>query len=98
MKGLSTTIILVVTVVVILVAALVVLTIFAQGIQTVATITQAQTMCSTEASISCPMGWPPTTWTTATKRIQATNELRSCDSLVDCKCANGQFSGCTNKP
>jgi len=97
MKGLSTTILIVVTAVVILVAALVMLTIFGSGIQNVATISQAQTMCSTEASISCPLGWPPATWGAATKRIQATGELKSCDNLVDCKCESGKFNGCTNK-
>jgi len=97
MKGLSTTILIVVTAVVILVAALVMLTIFGGGIQNVTTITQAQSMCASEAAISCPMGWPPATWNTPTKRVQGETTIRTCDSLVTCTCNAGQFSGCTNK-
>jgi len=91
MKGLSTTILIVITAVVILVAALVILTIFGTGMQTVGTVAQAQSMCVNEAAISCPIGWPPATWNIQTKRMPNGNTY-SCSQLVTCPCENGKLT------
>ncbi|MEM5812262.1 MAG: hypothetical protein QW286_00950 [Candidatus Aenigmatarchaeota archaeon] len=75
----------VVTAVVILVAALVLLTIFGGGIQNVATITQAQSICLSSAQISCSAGgnaaWPPATWDIPNIRI-AGGEPKNCRTIM----------------
>ena len=85
MKALSTTILIVVTAVVILVAALVVLTIFGQGVQNVAAITQAQSLCLTNAQISCSASggtaWPPVMWNTPSVRV-AGGQPKSCSQVM----------------
>jgi len=89
MKGLSTTILIVVTAVVILVAALVLLTIFGGGIQNVATITQAQSLCTSSATITCSTGSMPATWSSPSVRVAGGNP-QSCAQLftTTCTCTN----------
>jgi hypothetical protein len=84
MKGLSTTILIVVTAVVILVAALVLLTIFGTGIQNVATISQAQSLCLTSAQTSCAFGAWPTTWNAVNVRISGGTPQSCGQVLSDC--------------
>lgn len=99
MKGLSTTILIVVTAVVILVAALVLLTIFSQGIQNVTTITQGQALCQASAQVTgCLSGtWSaPATWTTPTVRV-AGGSPQSCESLFTLCTCNGPALTCTSK-
>jgi len=97
MKGLSTTILIVVTAVVILVAALVLLTIFGTGIQTVATISQAENLCILSAqTTACLSGTftPPATWGVVSVRIAGGNP-QSCAQVFsgkECKCTTGILS------
>ncbi|MEM5812261.1 MAG: hypothetical protein QW286_00945 [Candidatus Aenigmatarchaeota archaeon] len=88
MKALSTTILIVVTAVVILVAALVLLTIFGGGIQNVATITQAQSICLSNAQISCTTSdgkQMPSTWYVPNMRI-AGGSPQSCADVFNNNC------------
>jgi hypothetical protein len=73
MKGLSTSIVIVVTAVVILVAALVILTIFGGGMGSVGTLTNFRTQCIAQCQVTCPLGSLPPTWT-MTVKIQGTDQ------------------------
>ena len=100
MKGLSTTLVIVISAVVILVAALVVLTIFGQGVGQVATLAQASSSCQTEGRASCSTtGILPTTWSVPTKNVE--NEgyksckwvlKDTCAESATCKCDSYQFT------
>jgi hypothetical protein len=70
MKGLSTSLVVVVTAIVILVVALIVITIFTSGINTFRNVAEASNYCSTMAASSCAAtGKLPPTWETATFRV-----------------------------
>ena len=96
MKGMSETIVIVITVVVILVAALVLLTIFGTGMANVTTISQAASICISSAQTSCltTNTWPPSTWYSPTVKLNgnpiscnnAVTGCGSCDDLRAGKC------------
>lgn len=94
MRGLSTTLIIVISAVVILVAALVLLTIFGQGVSQVATLAQARTTCQTEGRASCSTtGVLPATWLVPTKNIE--NEgYRSCKWVLKDMCKESETCTC----
>ena len=77
MKGLSTTLIIVISAVVILVAALVVLTIFGQGASVVASLAQARSVCNSQAAQSYEtVGVMPINWDVPS--VNVNGELKSC--------------------
>lgn len=94
MKGLSTTILIVVSAVVILVAALVVLAIFSGGMKSVTDFSQAKALCMQQAAASCSItGNIPNTWNSQTMVVN--NAATSCFSAAgDCKCIEGKLSNC----
>jgi len=99
MKGISTTLVIIVTAIVILVAALVVLTIFGGGITPIVDITQAKNMCASEGAIVCSAtGQLPTNWNIQTKTVGEARTPTSCFELLggsSCKCENNQLTtGC----
>ena len=88
MKGLSTTLIIVISAVVILVAALVVLTIFGQGVSQVATLAQAKSTCEAAGKASCSTtGALPPTWKAPTNNIQDQG-MQSCMTVIGKTCTN----------
>ena len=97
MKGISTTLIIVVTAIVILVAALVVLSIFGQGITPITDITQARNICQQQVAVTCQaIGQVPPTWHQNTMRQG--DIMVSCSELVDnCRdcttCVSQDFVG-----
>ena len=85
MKGLSTTILIVVSAVVILVAALVVLTIFGGGMGQVSSITQFKNNCKLQAKTTCSsFGTLPPTWEL---EVMVQGKKTSCKEETNCnKC------------
>ncbi|MCK4496952.1 MAG: hypothetical protein KAU24_02070 [Candidatus Aenigmarchaeota archaeon] len=97
MKGISTTLVIIVTAIVILVAALVVLTIFGGGITPIVDLTRAKSMCVSEGAIACTStGNLPTTWYAQTKTVGSERTPMSCYELLSpsCKCVNNKLEGC----
>jgi len=96
MRGISTTLVIVVTAIVILVAALVVLTIFGGGIQPVVDWTSKQSLCMTEyASVCAATDKEPPTWNVKMD-VTIGGEVKSCScaNLVEsCACEN-RVGGC----
>jgi hypothetical protein len=88
MKGLSTTILIVVSAVVILVAALVVLAIFGKGIAPVADMSTARNLCIQKGAAVCStLKDYPNDWTSA--NVLVNGNYMSCDTLA---------AGCTCSP
>ena len=87
MKGLSTTLFLVVSAVVMLVTALVIITIFGGGMTQFASISDNMNHCTMTGSSSCStVGQLPITW--GLNNIKDGNDLKSCGSLLSCyKCS-----------
>jgi len=84
----SHTLVIVVSVIVILVAALVVITIFGGGVQQVASIAQAESLCESQAMASCKAtGQLPPTWYVPNMRYQEGDEIKveSCYFLLGYK-------------
>lgn len=94
MKGLSTTMVIVITVIVVLIAALIVLTIFGGVIGNVGTLIEARNSCSLEWKASCETARSlPLTWGLFTKNVQGEG-LKSCADLLACNlCPNAQGTG-----
>lgn len=86
MKGISTTLIIIVTAIVILVAALVVLTIFGSGIQPIVDITVARNTCLQQAGVTCTASnQMPVTWTAALQyRDAGVVVIGSCKVAAGC--------------
>ncbi len=95
MKGISTTLVIIVTAIVILVAALVVLTIFGGGIQPIVDITEARNICLQQAAQSCSItGVLPPTWNVPTMNVRENNivapypcshvKIANCNKCEDC--------------
>jgi len=79
-KGLSQTLYLIVVAVVLLVLALVLLSIFGGGIAPIVNLSDAKSICATEASASCAATHSlPPTWTAKTKFTK----LNSADANAD---------------
>ena len=88
MKGLSTSLIVVVTAIVLLVVALVILTIFSTGISQFGSIAEAQNYCASIASTSCAAtGKMPPTWYTA--------KIKTPTGETTCSGISGLPAGCT---
>ena len=94
MKGMSHTLVIVVSAIVILVAALVIITIFGSGVQQVASLAQAEAFCKTSAESSCKTtGMMPPTWNAPT--VKYNDQLMACgsiESLKNCACNNFELS------
>ncbi len=85
MKGLSTTILIVVSAVVILVAALVVLAIFGKGITPVTDMATARNICIQKGSTVCTtLKDYPGDWNSA--NILVEGQYKSCADIVSCTC------------
>jgi hypothetical protein len=97
MKGLSTTLVIVITAVVILVAALVILTIFGRGVGQVATLAEASSVCNTQGRTSCSTaGVLPITWGVPDKNVEGQGLISCSDVLKDtctssCTCQSYGF-------
>jgi hypothetical protein len=92
MKGLSTTILIVVTAVVILVAALVLLAIFGNVIGNVVPITQARNICIQQGAATCPITHTkPPNWDNPT--MNTPEGLKKCSELATCDCNLKQTIG-----
>ena len=87
MKGLSETIIIVITAVVILVAALVILVIFQGGIGPSGDFASARNLCVSKYKVSCPLErGPPADWNT--KNVRVGSAYMACSELApNCACA-----------
>ena len=82
MRGLHTSLIIVVAAIVILIVALVVLTIFGVGIQTFSTMVQAESFCVSQCQASCRItNIMPVTWKAESVKV-GDGPLQSCESLV----------------
>jgi hypothetical protein len=91
MKGISTTLVIIITAVVVLVAALVVLSIFGGGIQPVVDITQARSVCLSEAAGTCSLtGQMPSTWNSPIKSVNVGGRT------VAMACSDGQLAACSD--
>ncbi len=90
MKGMSHTLVIVVSAIVILVAALVIITIFGSGVQQVASLAQAEAICRASAESSCKSAnTMPPTWYAPT--VKYNDKLIACgniESLKKCRCEN----------
>ncbi len=98
MKGISTTLIIIVTAIVILVAAIVVLTIFGEAIWPIVDITQARSTCIQQAGATClASGRLPTTWNAQFYYKEGdTKKLGSCKTFYpSCKCEDNSLVDCT---
>ena len=94
MKAMTNTLYLVVAAVVILVTAVVVLTIFWQGMFPAVGLTEAKSLCLTQAQISCKtFQQMPPTWNVPNVKVRVgdTTETKACSQikgLSSCKCEN----------
>ncbi len=93
MKGISTTLVIIVTAIVILIAALVVLTIFGGGIQPIVDITEARNLCMQQAAVTCqatnkmPPAWNGDLWYT----VGGVRTKGSCRVIAECNDCPGCF-------
>ena len=96
MKGISTTLVIIVTAIVILVAALVVLTIFSGGITPVVDFTSKQSLCMAEyASVCAATDSEPPAWNVKVD-VTISGEVRLCscaDLVEECICKD-RIGGC----
>ncbi|MCK4496951.1 MAG: hypothetical protein KAU24_02065 [Candidatus Aenigmarchaeota archaeon] len=96
MKGISTTLVIIVTAIVILVAALVVLTIFGGGMTPIVDWTSKQSLCMTEyVSICAATGSEPPAWNVKVD-VTISGEVRLCscaDLVGECACKD-RVGGC----
>jgi hypothetical protein len=93
MKGISATLIIIVTAIVILIAALVVLTIFGSGITPIVDLTAQKNICLQQAGVTCQTTKQmPPTWNA---QVQYTKdgkiEQGSCASITGCSGCDGCF-------
>ena len=98
MKGISTTLVIIVTAIVVLIAALVVLTIFGEAIWPIADITNARNMCIQQAGATCvSVGTLPPTWTAQFNyKDGGTVVPGSCAAFFpSCKCEKNKLVDCT---
>lgn len=90
MKGISATLIIIVTAIVVLVAALVVLTIFGGGVQPIVDMTSARNICLQQASQSCTItGNLPQSW-----NVPLT--VRKGNDVVHLPCSSAELANCNN--
>lgn len=99
MKGISSTLVIIVTVIVVLVAALVVLTIFTGGVQPVVDITTQRNMCIQQAAVVCQsIGQLPPTWEATIEYRKGDDIVKtdSCKKLAGCECnpKTHKLTGC----
>ncbi len=81
MRGLHTSLVIVVAAIVILIVALVVLTIFGVGIQTFSTMVQAESFCVAQCQSSCTItNIMPPTW--KADSVKVGNDIKSCEVVV----------------
>jgi hypothetical protein len=89
MKGISTTLVIIVTAIVILVAALVVLTIFGGGMQPIVDMTQGRNICLQQVAQSCSLtGDVPPTWNVPTMNVRINNQV------VAMPCSSPDLANC----
>lgn len=87
MKAMSQTMYLVVAAIIIMVTAVVVIAIFWQGITPAIGLTEAASLCQTQATISCTsMNQMPPTW--YVQNMKTTRGTLSCADLVAGGCGN----------
>jgi hypothetical protein len=93
MKGISTTLVIIVTAIVILVAALVVLTIFGGGIQPVVDLTTQRNLCIQQGAATCSTtGQMPPTWKVELQYREGNAVVKgTCEDITGC-------TGCIKNP
>jgi hypothetical protein len=99
MKGISTTLVIIVTAIVILVAALVVLTIFGGGITPIVDLTTQRNICLQQAASICQTtGKMPPTWDTTFQYREGdqvkTGSCEDLPGLTGCGCQDYKLTGC----
>ena len=100
MKAMTSTLTLVVAAIVILVTAVVILVIFQHGITPAVGLTEAKSLCLTEATTTCTaFGQMPSNWNIPSKKVVTANgktETQSCSQIVvsGCNCIENKLIGC----
>ncbi len=90
MKGISATLVIIVTAIVVLIAALVVLTIFGGGMQPVVDLTSARNICLQQVSQSCALtGDLPQSW-----NVPLT--VRRGSDIMHIPCSSAELAGCSS--
>lgn len=85
LKGMSTTLVIIVAAVVILVTALVILAIFGTGIVPVVGISQAKAQCQAAADSSCALtNQLPPTWNSPMYKVEGSDGLIACSNALIC--------------
>ena len=85
MRGISSTVWIVIVVIVMVVAAVVILNMFGVGISQVATFSEARNICIQQFTTNCMAnGVVPPTWSMTTLNVGG--EQTSCADLVTCTC------------
>jgi hypothetical protein len=86
MKGLETTLWIVIAAILALIIALVLLTMFGTSVASFSTLTDANNFCNNQCQISCktlqqiPLGW-------ATNKIKVAGDVKTCQDIVgSCNC------------
>jgi len=88
-KGLSTTLVLIVTIVVLLIVALVLLTIFGGTVQSVAGLAQAKSVCTVMNSGTCTGTGPTCPAVFGSVYDTTTSQVVTCSSMCTCAVTGG---------
>jgi hypothetical protein len=89
MKGISATLLIIVSAIVILIAALVVLTIFGSGITPIVDLTNGRNLCLQQVAQSCTItGDVPPTWNAATMNV------KEGDKILSLPCSDAKLANC----
>ena len=93
-KGMTATLMIVVTAIIVLIIALVLITIFSGAITPLASLAQAQNNCRIQAETTCTStGSIPATWGISSLKVPDSDQLKSCQELWTCNTC----SACQNK-
>jgi hypothetical protein len=98
MKGISATLMIIVTAIVILIAALVVLYIFSDAIWPIAEMTEARNTCIQQAGVTCAAGgiMPPTWEAQFFYKVGDVKTKGSCSGFYpSCGCVDNKLVDCT---
>ena len=97
-KGMSATLMIVVTAIIVLIIALVLITIFSGSITPLASLAQSKNNCRVQAESTCPStGALPATWGIASLKVPDSDQLKSCQELwngcTTCASCQNQWKG-----
>jgi galactitol-specific phosphotransferase system IIC component len=93
-KGMSATLMIVVTAIIVLIIALVLITIFSGAITPLASLAQAKNSCQVQAETTCTStGGLPATWSISSLKVPDDADLHSCQELWACN----SCSACQSK-